>query len=530
MSLLVPQGALTIPSILKHAESIFHDKEVISIDTNGNTIRSTYAQVAVRCRKLANALQRLNVGQGDTVSTFAWNDQRHLESYFAIPGLGAICHTVNPRLYIDQIQYILNDAKSKWLFVDPQFIPMLLPILDSLSGLNGIVVLGSADSLEEIDTAAHKNLAWHDYESLIQNEAETITWPEFDENTPSSCCYTSGTTGNPKGVLYSHRSTVIHSLALSLPDAASLSSGDNLLVVVPMFHVNGWSLPYAAAMTGAKLVLPGRFMGDGKKLAEIIKQENVNAAAGVPTVWQSWVNHMQQQETDPNFSMRVLIGGAACSEKLRSALEDQGCHVRLAWGMTETSPMGTINRGDNHDHTLSPGTPVFGVELRIVDESGSQLPHDGKACGELQIKGPWVVRGYIGQDNPDEFSEDGWFSTGDVANIHPDGYMHITDRAKDVIKSGGEWISSSILEEIASSHPNVVSAAVIATPHPKWDERPLLLVVPQNKEDFNADQLLQWFDGKVAKWWKPDGVKLIESLPLTATGKVDKKALRSEYA
>lgn len=530
MSPLVPQGALTIHSILKHAESIFHDQEVVSIDANGNTLRSTYAQVARRSRKLANALQRLNVAQGDTVSTFAWNDQRHLECYFAIPGLGAICHTVNPRLYIDQIQYILKDAQSKWLFVDPQFIPMLLPILDSLTGLMGIVVLGDAEELDKIKPSAHTNLTWLDYESLIENEEETITWPELDENTPSSCCYTSGTTGNPKGVLYSHRSTVIHSLALSLPDAASLSASDSILVVVPMFHVNAWGLPYAAAMTGAKLVLPGRFMGDGKKLAEIIIQENVTIAAGVPTIWQNWANYMQQEKVDLTRPPRILIGGAACTDKLYRALEDLGCDVRLAWGMTETSPVGTINRGDNETHRLSPGTPIYGVELRIVGEDGTVLPHDGQATGELQIKGPWVVRGYIGQDDPKEFTQDGWFSTGDVANIYADGYMHITDRAKDVIKSGGEWISSSILEDVATSHPNVIAAAVIAIPDPKWDERPLLLVVPQDKEVFDAEQLLQWFDGKVANWWRPDAVKLIESLPLTATGKVDKKVLRSEYS
>lgn len=523
---LVPNKPLNVSDILLHMRRVHAEQQVVSVSADGEIHHTSYQSVTERVAQLANALQGLGVQPGDCLSTLAWNDQRHMEIYFAVPGLGAICHTVNPRLFSEQLAYILQDAKCRWLFVDPMFVPLVLPLLGNLSQLKGVIVLGDATQLDPAWFQAQKHLAWHDYESLIAGQSQAFEWPVLDENTPCGCCYTSGTTGDPKGVLYSHRSTVLHSLAIALPDSAGLSATDSALVVVPMFHVNAWGLPYACAMVGAKLVLPGRFMGDGAMLSRLIEQEQVTLAAGVPTVLQAWVNH---QQTPVTGGIRVIVGGAACTEGLRAGLEALGCEVRPAWGMTETSPIGTVNRAGQGEHRLCPGQAVFGVELRIVDDKGQVLANDGEQSGDLQIRGPWIVSGYIGKPNADAFKADGWFSTGDVARLYPDGYMHITDRAKDLIKSGGEWISSLALEEIACRHPNVATAAVIAMPHPQWDERPLLLAVAKDKDAADEHALLEWFEGKVAKWWKPDEVRFVDALPLTATGKIDKKKLRSLY-
>ncbi len=523
---LVPYQDLTIDTILKHAETVHKEQSIVSVNTNGDIIRSNYGALGLRVRKLANGLSNLGISGGDCVSTFAWNDINHLECYFAIPSIGAICHTVNPRLHKEQLIYILNDAQSKWIVVDPQFLPILTPIVDQVSSLEGIILLGDKNETQyDLDT----QLKVVHFEGLVEESSEDFTWPKLDENTASGCCYTSGTTGNPKGVLYSHRSTVIHSMAAAMGDAIALKSSTNILVVVPMFHVNAWGLPYSAAMMGAKLILPGRFMGDGAKLTELIEQENINIAAGVPTIWQNWVLEMRKQEKQIRHELDIVIGGSACTEQLRSALEALGCHVKPAWGMTETSPVGCINPFGENEHRLSPGKAVYGVELRIINDQGESLPHDGKTTGELQIRGPWIARGYIGKSDSPEFTEDGWFSTGDIAKLYPDGNMHIEDRAKDIIKSGGEWISSTMLEDVATSHPAVASAAVIAKPDPKWDERPVLLVVAQGEAAIDKKALLDWYDGKVASWWRPDDVLVIDNLPLTATGKIDKKQLRSTY-
>ncbi|GGO74307.1 long-chain fatty acid--CoA ligase [Bowmanella pacifica] len=523
---LVPNKPLNVSDILLHMRRVHAGQQVVSVGADGTIHHTSYENVTDRVAQLANALKGLGVQVGDCLSTLAWNDQRHLEIYFAVPGLGAICHTVNPRLFSEQLAYILKDANSQWLFVDPMFVPLITPLLGGLPALKGIIVLGGASQLDPAWAALGNGIQWYDYESLLSGHARQFDWPVLDENTPCGCCYTSGTTGDPKGVLYSHRSTVLHSLAIALPDSAGLSATDSALIVVPMFHVNAWGLPYSGAMVGAKMVLPGRFMGDGAMLAKLIAQEQVTLAAGVPTVLQAWVNH---QSTPVDNDLRVIVGGAACTESLRAGLEALGCEVRPAWGMTETSPIGTVNRAGTDEHRLSPGQAVFGVELRIIDDQGQPLAHDGEQSGELQIRGPWIVSGYIGKPGAEAFNEDGWFSTGDIARLYPDGYMHITDRAKDLIKSGGEWISSLALEEIASRHQEVTTAAVIAMPHPQWDERPLLLVVVKDPQNVDEQTLLDWFDGKVAKWWKPDAVRFVDALPLTATGKIDKKKLRSLY-
>ncbi len=524
----VPYQALTIDTILNHAETIHGTQPIVSFDSSGEIERSTYKQVAVQTKKLANALTSLGVEQGDCISTFAWNDIRHLECYFAIPCLGAICHTVNPRLHIDQLQHILNDAQSKWLIVDPQFVSIVAPLTDQVPSLKGVILLQDTDE-KSLITDQNPDIQVHIYETLISGQSNQINWPLIDENSPSGCCYTSGTTGAPKGVLYSHRSTVLHSMAASMGDVFSITASSNILVVVPMFHVNAWGLPYSAAMNGAKLVLPGKFMGDGAMLSRLIEEENVNIAAGVPTVWQNWLAAMKQQNKSIHHSLKIIIGGSACTADLRSSLEELGCEVRPAWGMTETSPVGCVNPSTDDEHKLCPGKAIYGVEMRIVDDNGDVLPNNGEITGELQVRGPWIARAYIGKDNSSEFSDNGWFRTGDIAKIYPNGCMHIADRAKDIIKSGGEWISSTLLEDVASSHPNVSSAAVIGQPHPKWDERPVLLVVPNDNAPIDKQELLAWYDGKVASWWKPDDIQVIESLPLTATGKIDKKQLRMAY-
>ncbi|WP_340680434.1 long-chain fatty acid--CoA ligase [Paraglaciecola sp.] len=524
---LVPNKALNISDILSHMSRVHASQQIVSLNADGHVQRIHYQGLVCRVAQLANALQGLGVQIGDCISTLAWNDQRHMEIYFAVPGLGAICHTVNPRLYNEQLAYILQDASCRWLMIDPMFVPLIEPLLGELNKLQGIIVLGDTSQLDDKWLQAHPHLQWYDYESLIGGEISQFNWPKLDENLPCGCCYTSGTTGDPKGVLYSHRSTVLHSMAIALPDSAGLSATDSALVIVPMFHVNAWGLPYGCAMVGAKLVLPGRFMGDGAKLTQLIAQENVTLAAGVPTVLQAWVNHQQTPLTN---RLRVLVGGAACSESLRSKLEELGCEVRPAWGMTETSPIGAVNRVGTDEHRLCPGQPVFGVELRIVDGSGNTLESDGIQYGELQIRGPWIVSGYIGKPDSSAFAADGWFNTGDIACLYPDGYVHITDRAKDLIKSGGEWISSLALEEIACRHANVKTAAVIAIPHAKWDERPLLLVTVIDGANKDEQELLRWFDGKIANWCKPDAVLFVDTLPLTATGKIDKKRLRENYA
>jgi fatty-acyl-CoA synthase len=475
-------------------------------------------------------LLSLGVSAGDRVGTLAWNTHRHFEIYYAVSGMAAICHTINPRLFPEQIAYIANHADDGYIFFDVNFAPLVEALAPQCPGVKGWVALCSR---EQMPGAAIPNL--HCYEDLLAAQSDDYEWPQFDENTASSLCYTSGTTGNPKGVLYSHRSTVLHAYGSSLPDALGASACDSILPAVPMFHVNAWGLPYACALTGAKLVMPGPHL-DGASLYSIFEEEGVTMSAGVPTIWLGLLQHLQGHKLRLSTVKRLVIGGSAAPPAMIRAFDEQfGITVVHAWGMTEMSPLGTLNAG-KHKHRSLPveerdrirlkqGRNICGVELKIVDGDGNALPHDGQAFGDLLVRGPWVTSGYYKAEGDDAF-RDGWFRTGDVATIDPDGYMQITDRSKDVIKSGGEWISSIDLENIAVAHPAVAEAAVIGAPHPKWDERPLLVVIRKAGQDVSREDLLAFYEGKVAKWWIPDDVVFVDDLPHTATGKLSKLQLR----
>jgi fatty-acyl-CoA synthase len=521
---LMMQAPLTITSIMRHAERVNGASEVVSVTGDNPRHRCTLSDVFRRARQLANALTKAGVRPGDRIATLAWNDYRHLELYYAVSCLGAVLHTLNPRLYAEQITYIANHAGDRFLFADPALMPLVDKLRPSLTTIERVVALG-ADS----------------YEPFIADEPDAFDWPELDERTASSLCYTSGTTGNPKGVLYDHRSTVLHGYGSALVDTMGFGRRDNILVVVPMFHANAWGLPYSAPMVGAKLVFPGPKMGDGATLAALIAEERVTLACGVPTVWQNLLNHAREQDIVLDSLERVLVGGSACPLSIMNEFRDRhGVWTIHAWGMTEMSPLGTTNAkppgyermsaADQDAYRMRQGRPTFGVEMKVVDDAGRELPWDGKSSGMLKVRGPWVCSDYfeLGETSA-AHDEPGWFATGDVGNICPDGTLQITDRAKDVIKSGGEWISSIDLECVAAGHPKVQQAAVIGIPHPKWDERPLLVVVPRPGEPPTRDELLGWLDGRVAKWWIPDDVVLVEQIPLTATGKISKVELRQQF-
>ncbi|HUG03091.1 MAG TPA: long-chain-fatty-acid--CoA ligase [Steroidobacteraceae bacterium] len=521
---LMMQAPLTITSIMRHAERVNGASEVVSVTGDNPRHRCTLSDVFRRVRQLANALTTAGVRPGDRIATLAWNDYRHLELYYAVSCLGAVLHTLNPRLYAEQITYIANHAGDRFLFTDPTLMPLVDKLRPSLTTIERVVALG-ADS----------------YEPFIADEPDAFDWPELDERTASSLCYTSGTTGNPKGVLYDHRSTVLHSYGSALVDTMGFGRRDNILVVVPMFHANAWGLPYSAPMVGAKLVFPGPKMGDGATLAALIAEERVTLACGVPTVWQNLLNHAREQDIVLDSLERVLVGGSACPLSIMDEFRDRhGVWTIHAWGMTEMSPLGTTNAkppgyermsaADQDAYRMRQGRPTFGVDMKVVDDAGRELPWDGKSSGMLKVRGPWVCSDYfeLGEAST-AHDEPGWFATGDVANISPDGTLQITDRAKDVIKSGGEWISSIDLECVAAGHPGVLQAAVIGIPHPKWDERPLLVVVPRPGEPPTRDELLGWLDGRVAKWWIPDDVVFVEQIPLTATGKISKVELRQQF-
>jgi fatty-acyl-CoA synthase len=472
---------------------------------------------------------------GDRIGTLAWNDHRHFETYYAVSCSGLVCHTLNPRLFEDQLIYIANHAEDRWLFLDPMFVPLVEKLQPSLKTIEGYIILTDDAHMPETKLPRARS-----YESLIAGESDVFEWPDFDERTASSLCYTSGTTGDPKGVLYSHRSTILHCYAMALPDASGLSSNDVVMPVVPMFHVNAWGLPYACAMVGTKIVFPGPKMGDPPTLQALIEEEQVNFAAAVPTVWQGLVAYLQKTGKRVDSLKRVLCGGSAVPLALADALRDPyGAHIVHAWGMTETSPLGTVCTWSHEANKLpsdrrdalrvKQGRSIFGIELKIVDDDGKELPHDGKSFGALKVRGPWVASGYYRRDSDEVFDREGWFSTGDVATICPLGYMQITDRTKDVIKSGGEWISSIDLENLAVSHPAIAQAAAIAIPHPKWQERPMLVVVLKPGESLTREDVLNFFLGKVAKWWIPDDVVFVEKLPLTATGKLSKLQLRKQF-
>lgn len=523
-----------ISALLEHADRVSGDREIVSRSVEGPIHRYTYHDAHTRSRQLAKALTALGVQLGDRIATLAWNTYRHFEIYYAVSGIGAITHTLNPRLAPAQFTYIVNHAEDSYIFVDLNLVPLVEAVAADLTSVKGIVVMTDAAHMPESQI---DNLLC--YEDLIDSQTDEFDWPEFDENTASSLCYTSGTTGNPKGALYSHRSTVIHAYASALPDVLNLAEREVVLPVVPMFHVNAWGIPYGATMTGAKLVFPGPLL-DGASLHELLVDEEVTFAAGVPTVWLGLLNYWRENNKSVPTLNRTVIGGTAIPQSMIEAFqEDFGVEVRHAWGMTEMSPLGTISlvkpnvpeadKAARYRSQIKQGRPVFGVDMKIVDDAGNALPHDGKAYGELLVRGPWITSGYFKLDHSEAHDHDGWFATGDVCTIDPDGYMEVTDRSKDVIKSGGEWISSIDLENQAMGHPDVMQAAVIGVHHPKWDERPLLIVVPAKDKTPELASINEYLTDKVAKWWLPDDMIVVESLPIGATGKVLKTKLREQF-
>jgi fatty-acyl-CoA synthase len=527
--------ALTITSIMKFAARVFPETEIVSVTGDNPRHRSTFGEAFTRVHKLANALAKLGCTQGDRIATLAWNDYRHFELYYAISCSGYVCHTINPRLFPEQVSYIANHAEDQWVFVDPVFVPMLEQLEDELKTVRGFVVLTSKAAMPE---TALKNVRC--YEELIEDESENFDWPELDENSASSLCYTSGTTGNPKGVLYSHRSTVLHSLGTNSKATLGLAPEETIMPVVPMFHVNAWGSVYGAAVAGTKLVFPGPKMGDGETLATLINEEGVTFALGVPTVWLALVNYLQKSGNNVETLQRLVVGGAACPRSLMEAMDTYDVAMHVGWGMTEMSPLGTYNtllpwmndlpEEEKFNFRLKAGRLIYGVEMRIVDEDANELPWDGTTSGRLQVRGPWICKSYYKLENSDAHLPDGWFDTGDVATIDQHGFMQITDRTKDVIKSGGEWISSIDVENAAMGHEDVAEAAVIGVPHPKWTERPLLIVVKRPGSNPEKGDVLAYLDGKIAKWWIPEDCVFVEEIPHTATGKVSKKDLRDLFS
>ena len=533
---LMQDRPLLISGLIEYAARYHPDVEIVSKTCEGPIHRTSYAGLRARAAKLAKALIRLGVKPGDRVATLAWNTHRHMELYFAVSGLGAVLHTVNPRLFPEQIEYIVNHAENRVLFFDVTFADLVSNLRPKLATVAQLVAMTDA---------THAPAKMSDclvYEALLEAEDDAFEWPFFDERTASSLCYTSGTTGNPKGVLYSHRSTVLHSFVVCSSDGLRLSSADSVLLVVPLFHVNAWGIPYAAAMCGAKLVLPGPAL-DGKSIFELAVQEQCNFSLGVPTVWLGFFKYI---EDNPDLDLagikleRVVIGGSAAPRAIIEKFRDEfDVFVIHAWGMSETSPLATIGNllpmhrdlpfAEQASVQAKQGRAIYGVELKIVDEHGTQLAHDGAVAGDLLVRGPWVSSGYFKGEGGAVLDAQGWFPTGDVATIDDDGYVQITDRSKDVIKSGGEWISSIDLENIAVAHPTVQEAAVIGLPHPKWQERPLLIVVKKPGTDPSREELLAFMSSRVAKWWLPDDVTFVDELPHTATGKLQKTKLRELF-
>ncbi len=525
---------LLISSIIEHAARNHARTEIVSRTVEGPIHRYGYADAHARMKRLANALRALGVEPADRVGTLAWNTHRHVEIYYASSSMGAICHTINPRLFPPQIALIVGHAEDRVLFVDLTFVPLVEVLADQLPTVEAFVVMTDEANMPETGLA---NV--HCYESLLAEAEPDFDWPVLDENTASSLCYSSGTTGDPKGVLYSHRSTVLHAMAAAAPDAVGVSASDAAMPVVPMFHVNAWGFPYFTPMMGAKLVLPGPGT-DGQALYEMVASEGVTISAGVPTIWLGLMQYLSESGEKLSSIRRLIVGGSAVPRAMTEYfLEHHDAEIWHAWGMTEMSPLGTINGPKNGmtgetaaqfcDRQVSQGRAIFGAEMKIVDDDDATLAEDGVAFGTLKVRGPWVCKGYFRESGSEAHDADGWFATGDVSTIDAERYMTVTDRAKDVIKSGGEWISSIELENIAVGHEAVAEAASIGIAHPKWDERPLLLVVRKDGAEVSREDMLAFFKGKVANWWIPDDVVFVHALPHTATGKLLKTKLREDF-
>lgn len=529
---LMQDWPLVISSILDHAAREHPQQEIVTNAVEGTIRRCHYRDLHSRARKVAKALVSAGIKPGDRVATMAWNTDRHMEVWYGITGVGAIYHTLNPRLFAEQIEYIVNHAEDRIIFVDATFLPVLEPIRDKLSSVEKIIVLTDEDHLPS--TSLNVEI----YENWLARVDDDIEWLKVDEAAAAGLCYTSGTTGNPKGVLYSHRSNVLHALAVNQADVFGLRAVDSVMPVVPMFHANAWGLAFACPAVGAKMVMPGAKL-DGESLFELLMSEHVTLTAAVPTLWMLLLEHMETIGGKLPDLARVVIGGAACPQVMIEKFErEYGIAVAHAWGMTEMSPVGTMATFkpqmpmDNWQETLKykskQGRVPYSVEMKIVDDENQELPRNGKAFGKLKVRGPGIAKSYFRQEG-DTLDDNGWFDTGDVATIDEFGFMQITDRAKDVIKSGGEWISSIEIENIAMGHPEVKEAAVIGIPHPKWDERPLLIVVPNDGLSPEKESLLHFLHGKIAKWWIPDNVAFVETLPHTATGKLNKLELRKQF-
>jgi fatty-acyl-CoA synthase len=527
---------LLISSLIEYAARYHRQSEIVSRTVEGGIHRYGWAECEARAKRVAKALQRLGIGLGDRIGTIAWNTYRHVELYFGISGIGAVCHTINPRLFPDQIRYIVNHAEDKLLFVDATFLPLVEKLAAAFAPVRHVVVM--TDRAHMPQTSLQNVLC---YEELIEPESPDLVWPEFDEHTAGSLCYTSGTTGNPKGSLYSNRSTVLHSFHCCMADFAAHNSGERICPVVPMFHANAWGIPYSAAMCGMSLILPGPAL-DGASLYDLFESERVTMAAGVPTIWLGLLKHVADKGGRFNHLKRTLIGGSAVPLAMIQTFEDKyGVDVLQGWGMTEMSPIGTIGtllasqRGlpkeERHAIKTKQGRAIYGVDLKIVGPDGSEQPHDGVARGELLVRGPWIVSGYFNDEaaSAAALDREGWFRTGDVVTIDADGFVQIVDRAKDVIKSGGEWISSIDVENAAMGHEDVAEAAVIGLPHPKWGERPLIVVVPREGRSPSKESILAYLAQRLAKWQLPDDVAFVKEIPHTATGKILKTRLRELY-
>ena len=531
---LMQDWPLLVHKVLDHAAIYAADREIVTRSVEGPIRRTTWSKVHERSRKLAKALTKRGVKAGDRIATLAWNTERHLETWYGVTGAGGVYHTLNPRLFAEQLVYIANHAEDRMIFVDLTFVPILEKLQDELKTVEAYVVLTDAANMPQ--TTLRNAVA---YEDLLNEADADFRWLALDENAACGLCYTSGTTGNPKGVLYSHRSNVLHAMAILSADGFALSNADTVLPVVPMFHANAWSLAFSAPMTGAKMVMPGARL-DGASIYELLESEQITMTAAVPTVWLMLLQHMEANDLKLSSLKRVAIGGSACPPSMIEKFEkNYGVEVMHAWGMTELSPVGTLgsllarDRKKPFDEQMKlkskQGRPLFTVEMKIVDDDGAELPRDGKTFGHLVVRGPAISSGYFKGEGGQVLDKDGFFDTGDVATLDEGGYMQITDRAKDVIKSGGEWISSIEIENIAIGHPAVAIAAVIGVAHPKWDERPLLVI--QLKPDASAtkEELLKFLEGKIAKWWTPDDVAFVEAVPINATGKIQKLALREQF-